>query len=108
MVQNSRTRNKADNMINEKKMTTCPRCTYKFEITKKSRAYQIKREYAPFWFFDAINQFEHFREVRCPSCGHIFEAKEARLLFFFRSPYTVVLLCVLLAIFSIILVFKLR
>ena len=90
------------------KKTTCPNCNHRFTISDKYRTHQIGKKYTLFWFFDAINQFEHFNEVRCPSCGHQYRANEARLLFFFKSPYTLVLVCTLLAALMIIFVLKLK
>jgi len=94
--------------MTRKKKTTCPKCDYEFNIENRFRTYQIRRKYAPFWFFDAIKQFEHFNEIECPSCGHTFKAREARLLFFFSSPYTLVLICTLLMILLIVLLLKLK
>jgi len=65
--------------------TLCPKCDTVFSIAE-NRTHQIKRKYAPFWFFDAMKQFENFSEVKCPSCGNKYKAEEARLFSFFKSP----------------------
>jgi DNA-directed RNA polymerase subunit RPC12/RpoP len=94
-------------MKNNTNLITCPNCNNKFSIFK-NRAYQIRRKYAPFWFFDAVKQFEHFNEVACPVCKHRFFAKEARLFYFFKSPFTVVVICLLFLILAIAFLFKLK
>jgi len=86
--------------------TSCPRCKTAFAIAEH-RIYQIKSNYAPFWFFEAVNQFEHFNEVKCPSCGHVYKAKEARLFFLFKSPYTVIVLGILIVLIAIVIELKL-
>lgn len=89
------------------KKTICPNCNNKCSIAE-NRAHQIKRNYAPFWFFDAIKQFEKYNEVKCSSRGHTFIAKEARLFHYFKSPYTVVVFCLLFLLMALVLTFKLK
>lgn len=79
--------------------TIWPECGAVFNIDKH-RKYSIKRKYAPFWFFDAIKQFENHSKVICPRCNHEYKAKEAKIFFFFRSPYLVFVLCILLGLIS--------
>ena len=98
---------RAFGMLSDKTKTTCPKCNHIFDIVDNHRTHQIKDKYAPFWFFDAMRQFEHFNEVKCPSCGYGYKAKEARLFFLFRSPYTVVIFSLLFLILAIIFVLKL-
>jgi uncharacterized protein (DUF983 family) len=69
--------------------------------------YKIERKYAPFWFFDAIRQFEEFEKVKCPTCGNEYNAEEAKLFFFFKSPYVVVLLCLIFLCIALFVNFKL-
>ena len=71
--------------------TSCPKCNNKFSVSN-NRIYQIKRKYWPLWFIDAMNQFEHFNEVKCPKCGCGFISDEARLFLISKSPYTVVII----------------
>lgn len=87
--------------------TICPKCNNKFHIAE-NRTHKIKRRYAPFWFFDAMKQFENFNEVKCPSCGYKYKAKESKLFHFFESPYTVVALCLIFLILAITIVFILK
>ena len=47
------------------------------------------------WFFDALSQFIHFNQIRCPNCGKEFEAPEARLFGIFKSPITIIALAIL-------------
>lgn len=94
-------------MLNNQRKTRCPKCGDIFDIDDKHRTHQIKSHYAPFWFFDAIRQFENFNEVKCPSCGNIYIAKEARLFFLFKSPYTIVVLCLIFLIFAVSFTLKL-
>jgi ssDNA-binding Zn-finger/Zn-ribbon topoisomerase 1 len=86
--------------------TVCPRCGSGFAISKHRR-YKIENRYAPFWFFDAIRQFEHHDEVICPECRHQYKAEEARLFFCFRSPYVVLALCLILGLISVLVALKL-
>jgi hypothetical protein len=85
--------------------TVCPRCGTVYDISKH-RKYKIDRRYAPFWFFDAMKQFEHHDEVICPECQHQYKAKEARLFLFFRSPYLVFALCVILGLLAVLVALK--
>lgn len=94
-------------MKNDINKTTCPKCNSIFSFAE-NRIHQIKREYAPFWFFDAINQFENFNKVKCPSCGTEFIDNEVRLFRYFRSPYSVVAICLLFLFFAIVVLFQLK
>ena len=94
-------------MVKKGDTTICPKCSNKFSIAE-NRAHQIKRKYAPFWFFDALKQFENFNEVKCPSCGYDYKSTDARLFLFFKSPYTVVALCLLFLLLAISIVLKLK
>lgn len=87
--------------------TTCPKCNNTFSFAE-NRTHQIRRKNAPFWFFDAIKQFENFNEVKCPSCGNKYLDSEARLFRYFKSPYVVVSLCLLFLFFAISAVFFLK
>lgn len=83
-----------------KKITVCPNCNSSC-IIEQNLAYEIEKKYAPFWFFDAMNQFENFNKIKCPSCGNIYKSEEARLLFVFKSPYTVVIFCLLFIVIAV-------
>ncbi len=74
--------------------TICKKCKTQFKI-HPNRSYKIRENTNFVWFVDAMNQFENFREVQCPSCGAVFKADEARLFGMFRSPYTAVLCSVI-------------
>ena len=91
--------------MNDKDKITCLGCKHVFSIAN-NRNYQMTRKYAPFWFFDAIKQFENFNEVKCPSCGKVYIAEEARLFLFFKSPYTVFIISLIFLIFIIILIYR--
>jgi len=93
-------------MISKANNTICPKCQHTFPIND-NRTYQVKSKYAPFWFFDAVRQFEKFNEVKCPYCEHKYKAKEARLFLFFKSPYTVFVLCLIFVLFAIVITLKL-
>ncbi len=73
-----------------KKISICPKCNHSC-VTEHNLAHGISNKYPGFWFFDAMNQFENFNKIKCPSCGEIFKSEEARLLFVFKSPYTIVI-----------------
>jgi hypothetical protein len=75
--------------------TICEKCHTSFDI-HPNRSHKIHEKTILVWFVDAMNQFENFSEVTCPSCGNRFRAEEARLFGFFRSPYTVIVLGILL------------
>jgi hypothetical protein len=75
--------------------TICEKCHTSFEI-HLNRSHKIRENTILVWFVDAMNQFENFNEVSCPSCGNRFKAEEARLFGFFKSPYTVIVLGILL------------
>lgn len=94
-------------MTKDRFKTICPKCKNKFSISE-NRAHKVKRNYAPFWFFDAMHQFENFNKVRCPSCDHEFKAEEARLFIFFKSPYTVVAFCLIILITAVSIAFSLK
>ena len=89
-------------MLKNERKTTCRNCGHIFSVAD-NRAYKIRRKYAPFWFFDALRQFENFSSVECPSCGHKYRAEEARLFFFFKSPYTIVFLSLAFLILAILI-----
>jgi C4-type Zn-finger protein len=81
--------------------TICPSCKKEFNI-HRNRSYKIKDSVIPgAWFYHAMNQFENFSQVTCPSCGNNYKAKEARLLVIFRSPYSAVVSTILLLAFII-------
>ena len=94
-------------MKKNREKTSCPKCGHTFSI-HNNREYQIKAKYAPFWFIEAMNQFEYFNEVKCPFCKHTYKAAEARLFFIFRSPYTVVISGLLFLLAAILLTVKLK
>jgi ribosomal protein S27AE len=75
--------------------TICGKCHTTFEIDP-NRSHKIREKTTLVWFVDAMNQFENFSEVTCPSCGNRFKAEEARLFVFFKSPYTVIVFGILL------------
>ena len=78
--------------------TTCQHCSKMFAIDK-NRAYKIDPYINKLkWFMDAMTQFENFSTVKCPECGNIFKASEARLFGVFKSPYTVFALSSLLGL----------
>jgi uncharacterized Zn-finger protein len=89
-------------MRDQANLTVCPECGANFDIAK-NRKFGIVRKHAPFWFFDAMKQFEHHNEVKCPKCGYQYKAKEARLFIFFRSPYLVFGLCIILGLIAAII-----
>ena len=88
--------------IETHKNTTCPACLKTFDI-HPNRTRKIQDRRPVMWFADAMNQFEHFSEVTCPHCGENFKAKEAILFVIFKSPYTVLMLAVLLDLLLIAL-----
>lgn len=94
-------------MKDNSEKTTCLKCSQKFSISD-NRAHRIEGRCAPFWFFDAIRQFENFNKVQCPSCGCKYKTKEAKLFFFFKSSYTVLIICLLFVVCAIFIVFKLK
>ena len=94
-------------MANDRNETICPKCNNKFSISE-NRTHRVKRKYAPFWFFDAMHQFENFNKVKCPSCDYQFKASEARLFLFFKSPYAVVVFCLFILIMAVAIVFTLK
>ena len=75
--------------------TICGKGHTNFEIDP-NRSRKVRENTILVWFVDAMNQFENFSEVTCPSCGNTFKAEEARLFGFFKSPYTVILFSILL------------
>ena len=89
-------------MLRNKKITICPKCGADFPIVQ-NRRFQIKSRYAPFWFFDAMNQFENFGQVRCPECRYEYKAKETRLFFVFKSPYLVIAVGILIVLIAILI-----
>ena len=84
--------------------TTCSQCGFSFGIDG-NRRHRITRKYAPFWFFDAVRQFERFNEVECPKCGFIYLAPEARLFGIFKSARSVVILCLVLVALMVVYLF---
>lgn len=88
-------------------LTKCNNCGKEISISK-NRFYKIKSKYAPFWFVEAVNQFENFNKIECPYCGNKFIAKEARLFFFFKSPYLIIILGALFAVFAAAVAYLLR
>jgi len=66
--------------------SVCPKCKAEFLLSENS-AYQVKRKVAPFWFFDALKQFENYNVAVCPNCKHRYKDETQRLLFVFKSPY---------------------
>ncbi len=88
--------------INDK-ITICPKCVSPFEIDK-NRVYKV-RSNSLLWFADAINQFEHFNEVQCPSCGFKYKAKEAKLFSIFNSIYPVVAISIIFAFLVMLYLF---
>lgn len=98
-----RSRNPKVSMVTSKQInTTCPRCSTTLEIDK-NRSFLIRNKTHFTWFYDAMNQFENFSTVKCPECGNVFKAPEARLFGVFKSPYTLVILATLLGIMLIFL-----
>jgi uncharacterized Zn-finger protein len=89
-------------MLRNKRTTTCPKCDAGFSIAENHK-FQVESKYAPFWFFDAMNQFENFSQVKCPECGHEYEAKEARLFSVFKSPYLVIAIGILIVLIAILI-----
>ena len=89
-------------MLRNKRITTCPKCGAGFPIAENRRC-QVKSRYAPLWFFDAVNQFENFSQVKCPECGHDYKAKEARLFFVFKSPHLVIAIGILIVLIAILI-----
>ena len=85
-------------------VTICPKCGNEFSISLH-RKYQIRRKYVPFWFIDAMNQFENFNEVICPYCEYEFKASDTRLFLFFKSPYSVVLFSLFFLILALLYFF---
>jgi len=76
----------------------CPNCEKSFEI-HPNRIIGIKSSSLPGgWFISAMDQFENFSHVTCPYCKHNYRSKEARLFGLFKSPYTVVILCVIFVV----------
>ena len=89
-------------VLRNKTITICPKCAADFPIAENRRC-QVKSKYAPFWFFDAMNQFENFSQVRCPVCGYEYKAKEARLFFVFKSPYVVIAFGIMIVLIAILI-----
>jgi len=86
--------------------SVCPKCRDQFAI-KDNYVHKKGKRYIPFWFIDAMNQFENFNALRCPSCGNVYKDKGLRIMFFFKSPYsflatTVVFLFVVIISLAII------
>jgi len=94
-------------MLGNKRKTTCPKCNHIFDIVDDHRTHQVRRKHAPFWFLDAMGQLEHFNELKCPSCGYDYEAKEPRLFFLFKGPYTLVILTLFVLLVAIVFSLKL-
>lgn len=94
-------------MKSHTKIAICPKYGASFSFAE-NRAYQIHRKYAPWWFFDAIKQFENHNEVKCPSCRHKYTDNDARLFYYFKSPCTVVVLCLLFLVVAIVVLFSLK
>lgn len=74
--------------------TICHECNTSFEI-HPNRYHKVRENRTLGWFVDAMNQFENFSEVSCPSCGNRFKADEARLFGIIKSPYIAILLSIL-------------
>ena len=77
--------------------TKCQSCYRDFNI-HENMSYQVRKNTNIVWFFDALAQFQNFNQVICPFCGKTYQAPEARLFGVFKSPYTVIILCLLLNI----------
>lgn len=77
--------------------TQCPTCLNRFEI-HKNRSFEIRKGYFVYQFYDAVNQFQNFNQVKCPTCGITFKAPEARLFYVFKSPYSVVFISTILGL----------
>jgi len=81
--------------INGSSKTKCPECSKTFDI-HENKSRKIKDSVVPGgWFFYAMNQFENFSQVTCPFCQKTYRSEEARLFVVFKSPYTVVIVCLL-------------
>lgn len=93
-------------MTKKRSGTVCPECGTVFDVAK-NRKYSIARKYAPFWFFDAVKQFEHHGKVICPQCHSEYKAKEARLFLLFRSPYLLLALCGFLGLVFVLVILSL-
>ena len=89
--------------------TKCPKCLKDIDI-HNSRSVKIRYRTSVVWFFDAINQFLKFDQVRCPNCGNEFKAPEAKLFGVFKSPYTIIALAILfdLLLITYVYVFEFR
>lgn len=70
--------------------TVCPKCKASFD-SHLNLAYTIERRYAPYWFFDALKQYKNFNHLKCPNCGFLFINNNLKVLFFFKSLYTAIL-----------------
>ncbi len=93
---------KIQEMKMSKNMTTrCPDCESTFDI-HENRNHKIREGCFPIVFYDAMNQFENFNQVQCPKCKKDFKAPEARLFGIFKSPYTVVGVCIALNVLMLI------
>ena len=95
-----------DNLIFMKN-TSCPKCHKEFPI-HENRAFKTKIRGNFFAPFDAMSQLTNYDIVICPFCKESFQSPEAKLFWYFKSPFTVLALGMLIVAALLVLEFLLN
>jgi hypothetical protein len=89
----------------KKNMAECQNCHYLFD-SAQNRAYQLKDQYinSKEWsltFLDyGIKEFINYQNVKCPKCHIVFKDKRLKVFYFF-SPYHIIIIIIILNIIYI-------